>query len=159
MAAALTDPATDPLARMQGIDLPPAIPAWPPAPGWWVLGAALLGLTALLWWRQRRRHALRRAALAELDAIAAAHPAGDDRPLVQALSRLLRRLALARHPRARVAGLQGEAWLAFLDACLGGDGFRRGPGRALASLPYGAPGDLDREALLALVRRWIERCT
>ena len=156
----MAGPLIDPLAGMQGLDLPPAVSPWPPAPGWWALLLLLLLLAFTLGRWRYRRGALRRAALAELAAIEAAHRRRDDgRALARDLSRLLRRLALARHPRGRVAGLQGSAWLDFLDHCLGGHQFRSGPGRVLASLPYGGSAPLDADALLALVRRWIERCT
>lgn len=156
----MAPPLNDPLAQMQGIDLPQAVSPWPVAPGWWALvltGALLLGLFL---WRRFRRRALHRAALAALAEIDTAHQRGmDDRAMAQALSMLLRRLALARHPRREVAGLQGEQWLGFLDRCSGTTGFRSGPGRVLTTLPYGGGDRLDAQALLSLVRQWIEDCT
>lgn len=154
----------DPLAQLRDWHLPDSVQWWPPAPGWWISAAALLAVllwvAGVRWRRHRRRGAAARSALRELDALRAAIKAdGDIRAFVAALSRLLRRFALARFPREQVAGLTGDAWLAFLDATGGGEGFRRGPGRALADLAYGAIRDAasppDPDALADLAEIWI----
>jgi hypothetical protein len=154
----------DPLAQLRDWHLPDPIQWWPPAPGWWisaaVLLAVLLWVAGVRWRRHRRRGAAARSALRELAALReTARTDGDTRAFVAALSRLLRRLALARFPREQVAGLTGDAWLAFLDATGGGEGFRRGPGRALADLAYGATRDGDPppnpDALAELAETWI----
>lgn len=147
------------LAALRPWHLPDPVSWWPPAPGWWLLAAlALAALFALAGWLRRRwyRQAPVRRALRELgalDALAARDPALACRQL----SQLLRRVALARFPRGEVAGLTGEAWLAFLDRH-GGDGqFDRGPGRVLIQAPYRAAAPDDLVPLIALARRWIER--
>ncbi|WP_296805764.1 DUF4381 domain-containing protein [Thiocapsa sp.] len=154
----------DPLAQLRDWHLPDPIQWWPPAPGWWisaaVLLAVLLWVAGVRWRRHRRRGAAARSALRELAALRAAVRAdGDTRAFVAALSRLLRRFALVRFPREQVAGLTGDAWLAFLDATGGGGGFRQGPGRALADLVYGATRDGDPlpnpDALADLAETWI----
>ena len=126
----------------------------------------------MLWRGWRRQGAAGRAALRELATLRAQLPAGlDRRNFAAALSVLLRRLALTRFPRERVAGLSGAAWLAFLDATGGGGAFARGPGLVLAELPYQAPGRdpgrpgtrheagphaaWDAQALADLAERWI----
>ncbi len=154
----------DPLAQLRDWHLPDPIQWWPPAPGWWISAAVLLAVLSWVagvrWRRHRRLGAAARSALRELAALrAAVQTDGDTRAFVAALSRLLRRLALARFPREQVAGLTGDAWLNFLDVTGGGDGFRRGPGRALADLAYGATraGDLppNPDALADLAETWI----
>ncbi len=153
----------DPLAGLRDIHLPPPVSWWPPAPGWWLLAALVVLATAgaLWWWRRRHRAgALRRAALTELGRIHERHrQSGDDQRLVQDLSRLLRRVALSRWPRERVSGLTGRAWLAFLDQVMEDRPFEEGSGRVLAEAPYRPGVQVDAEALVALVRRWIERAT
>jgi uncharacterized protein with von Willebrand factor type A (vWA) domain len=58
---------------------------------------------------------VRRAALAELDALAHAYREQRDLAgLAQGLSSLLRRVALARFPREQVAALHGERWRELL---------------------------------------------
>lgn len=155
----------DPLAGLKDWHLPDPVSWWPPAPGWWVLAGILLVVLLLLgrWWlKRRRRGAPVRAARAELQRLReAADPATDPRDYVAAVSALLRRLALVRYPREEVAGLTGDAWLAFLATTGGGDDFTSGPGRVLVDLPYrgrnGADGDggVDTDALSRLAQRWI----
>ncbi|HSO83152.1 DUF4381 domain-containing protein [Thiocapsa sp.] len=154
----------DPLAQLRDWHLPDPIQWWPPAPGWWisatVLLAVLLWVAGVRWRRHRRRGAAARSALRELAVLReTARADGDTRVFVAALSRLLRRFALARFPREQVAGLTGDAWLSFLDATGGGEGFRRGPGRALADLAYGATGagepPPNPDALVELAETWI----
>lgn len=87
---------------------------WPPAPGWWLLVAAVLvfGVGLALWLRRRAR---RRAAYAQLfdQAIASAVTPTDR---VAAVSQLLRRAARRIDPQAD--RLLGEDWLRFLDGGL-----------------------------------------
>ena len=64
--------------------------------------------------RHRRATAWRRAALAELRALAPALEAGEPGALAR-LQTLLRRVALVTAPRAEVAGLTGADWAEFLD--------------------------------------------
>ncbi len=142
----------EPLANMRPLHLPAPVGWWPPAPGWWLLLALLLLIAGLAWWYYRRT-ALRRAALAELRRLQQGAP--DDTRLTVDLNQLLRRVALARFPRAQVAALSGTDWLQFLDTQV--SGFVDGPGRVLATAPYRADCRLDRAALLGLAAQWIRR--
>ncbi len=100
-----SDPAS--LHNLREIILPPPVPWWPLAPGWWLLFAAIavaalaFAFRLFRWWRV---NAYRRAALREL-AIA-----GD----VTAIAEVLKRTALVAYPRKNVAALSGAAWLAWL---------------------------------------------
>jgi hypothetical protein len=128
---------TDWLKQLAPAHAPPPVGWWPLAPGWWGLGAlVLLALAAALWWYRQPRRRTRRAALAEFKRLESA--AHDDQRLAHALEHLLRRYALARYGREQVAGLGGEAWLAFLVAhggtVLGGE-----PGASLLRAAYGSP--------------------
>ena len=120
----------------------------PQTAGWIIVAALLLVMMALAvvrHVRQRRRNAYRRAALAALE------DAGDDPAQIAVV---LRRCALAAYPRAKVAGLSGEDWLAFLDETLGRSAFSSGPGQHLATAPYRATTPASPE-LAALARDWI----
>lgn len=145
---------------LRDIHLPDPVSWWPPAPGWWLLLALLCaaGLGAWLRRRYRARHELRRQAFSELERIENRFGQRDDeRQALQELSVLLRRVALARYPRAQVASLTGQRWLRFLDGVMGADAFSRGPGRALAEAPYNpAPGVDNVPDLIDLCRRWLE---
>jgi len=157
------------LDDLRDIHLPPEPGLWPPAPGGWLVAAALALLVVVVARRHARRRPLR-AALRELDAIEAAWRSEPDPVrLARGLSQLLRRYALWRYPALGVAGLIGRDWLDFLDEHGGNGGngeFARGVGAVLESLPYrperpaaasddgrGAP---TREPLIALVRRWLQ---
>lgn len=131
-------------------------PASAPAPvsmmpqtfGWVVLALLLLaalagGVFALR--RHRVATAYRRAALGALAGC------GDDPARI---AEVLRRTALAAYPRARVAGLHGAEWLAFLDDSFPGQGFRAGPGQVLATAPY-RPTAAD-PALSRLAADWVK---
>ena len=147
----MDDPAD--LSHLADIVVPPPVPWWPPAPGWWILGAALLAALAISGWsaiRRYRKNAYRRAALAELAAIGTvSSPAS-----AAAVSAILKRVALAAYPRAEVANLTGAAWLAFLDRAASTTDFTRGPAAALAQAAYGAPLS-DGEAVLAAARFFV----
>jgi hypothetical protein len=137
----MSDP-TD-LSNLRDIVVPPAVSFWPPAPGWWVIGAACVvvaGLAAAAAVRHWRRNAYRRAALRALETADASD-----------ISAILKRAALAAFPREQVASLSGTAWLAFLDRT-GGTAFAN---TALLALTYGGSG--DRDAVVAQARHWIGR--
>lgn len=155
------DPSALPL---RDLHLPPPVGWWPPAPGWWLVAGLLLALTLLgawAWWRTAPRRRLRHEALAELDRLLAAHRAAPDgQRLLQGVSALLRRVAIARWGRARVARLSGDRWLAFLDQRAGAPLLASGEARLLAEAPYRPdPPGFDAEALVAACRRWIQAVT
>lgn len=149
---------------LRGLHLPEAIGWWPLAPGWWVLIAVLLIAAVLLvrTWRSHRAYsAARRKALRQLEESRSAYAYhGDPVVLGAEVSELLRRAMLAYAPRAEVAGLTGDAWLAWLDRDLGESRFARGAGRALLDLPYRNPEtaakDADIDGMLAAVRERLQ---
>jgi hypothetical protein len=97
------------LDRLHDIVLPPAVPWWPLAPGWYVLLGLLVLATAWLArrsWKRWRANAYRRAALRELAVL-------QDAP---AIAELLRRTALAVAPRTVIAEKTGSAWTDWLVA-------------------------------------------
>jgi hypothetical protein len=151
------DPAQIPL---RGLQLPDAISWWPLAPGWWVLfGLLALGVGLLLRevLRRRVRSAALRHALRQLERHTAAFAEhGNAVTLGIEVSELLRRAMLAYAPRADVAGLTGEAWLAWLDRDMKEPRFLAGAGRSLLELPYRDPANVDAfadiDGMLAAVR-------
>jgi len=101
------------LDRLNDLVVPPAVPWWPLAPGWYVVLVLLALATAWLSWRlwQRyKRQAYRREALHQLTSL-------QD---VTSIAELLRRTALAVVPRADVASKTGEDWGDWLAAQSGG---------------------------------------
>lgn len=147
---------------LRDLHLPEAVGWWPPAPGWWFLAVLVLaGLVLLLLRhaRRRARGAARRRALRELDALLAEFEANRDAVRFAAgASALLRRAMLAYAPRGEVAGLTGEAWLAWLDRGLEHPQFVAGPGRNLLELPYRRPdADLAAAEVYGLVTAMRQR--
>ena len=147
-----SDPAS--LANLADIVLPPPVPWWPPAPGWYaVLALALLAALglALVLIRRQVANRYRREALAELARMPSAGLAG--------LPELLKRVALCAWPRARVAALTGRDWWRFLDAT-SPQGFPESQGQTLARLAYDPDTPLtEQEAttLHATSRNWIHQ--
>jgi hypothetical protein len=157
-----------PLAPSEGlrdIALPEPVSWMPPAPGWFVLAVLLLALAFQALRRHRARRAAnlyRRQALGELDAIVASlAQKGGRYELAARLPELLKRVALHVEPRASVAALTGDAWLALLDRMYRGNEFRQGAGKILPLLTYASPAVLARvqrveiDALVRLCREWI----
>lgn len=134
----------DPTLALRDIHLPPAPPLWPPAPGWWLLAACIVAavtVVLVLRWRRRRRHAASAARFDAALAQAASPPAA-----VAAMSDLLRRAA--RLHDADADRLQGEDWLARLDAGDPARPFTDGPGRLLLDGAFRP--DIDARAVDAL---------
>ena len=147
------DPSQIPI---RDLHLPEAIGWWPLAPGWWIV-IGLLAIGALFLLRRaliaHRRSFARRYALIMLKQHCDAYARhGSAVELGAQLSELIRRTMLAYAPRAEVAGLTGEAWLAWLDADLDRSHFVSGDGRPLIDWPYRDPGfKVDRSDVGAFV--------
>lgn len=154
-------PATPATLQLRDIHLPGAAPFWPPAPGWWIVAAVVLlaiGWIAVAAWRRRERERARRRLLDALAALQSDFTRERSSEHLARVARLLRRVALSRFPRERVASLSGSAWLRFLDES-GGDGrFANGPGRVLGSAPYqrSVPRDMDIDGFVETVRAWVD---
>lgn len=103
----MNDPATN-LDRLHGLAMPPEVPWWPLAPGWYVVIAIILiaaSMLAFRAWKKWRANAYRREALGALDA-------ASDPP---AIAEILKRTALAIAPRDVIAAKSGTAWLDWLE--------------------------------------------
>lgn len=151
------------LRQMRDVHGPDAVSWWPPALGWWLLAAAILGLMLLglysWWWQRKRARDWRVDARFRLRQLARSMAQNDSRTVVSELSELLRRVAMARFGRSRCAGLSGEAWLTWLsDNDPAGFDWQQ-KGRVLLELPYLPPGsgadNHDLRRLVAAARRWV----
>ncbi|WP_294226711.1 DUF4381 domain-containing protein [uncultured Shimia sp.] len=118
----------------------------PQTAGWLVLLAAVMAVLAWRGWRlwqHYQANAYRRAALKALSA------SGDD-PVV--ISGILKRAAMVAYGRRRVAGLSGQAWVAFLAET----GAAQFDDTALFSAAYQkAPGQSDPQ-LATAAREWVK---
>ena len=143
-------PAPTSLSLLEDIVAPEPVSWWPLALGWWfVIAALVLAIGAAGWLALRRwqSNAYRRAALGELDAL------GDDAAGVPSL---LKRVALARWPRAEVAALAGQPWISFLNESAPGS-FDSQSADDLIAIDYMAidlAADRNRQ-LIQGARHWI----
>ncbi len=140
---------------LRDIHLPDGVSGWPPAPGWWLLLAVLTMVTMAVWAVRRLR--LRKQAMAELQRIEqsfAEH--GDSQRLASECSVLLRRAALSRFPRHEVAGLTGDAWLAFLNQHGKTALFDGETAATLLHAPYEKNFAGNPQALLHACRDWLQ---
>ena len=150
----------DAIVGLQDIHAPPPAPFWPPAPGWWGLGllAAVAAAFALL--RARRfyqRWRRRRWILGQLGKLyAECQQTQDRRAFAAGTSMLLRRVALSRFSPDRVAALQTERWLNFLDDT-GGDGRFRREASEFKTAPYRDDTTLDSTVLYRLAALWLKK--
>ncbi len=151
----------DPLAQLRDIHLPQAIEAWPPAPGWWLLAflAVLTVLLFLYWlWTGWRKNKYRREAIKELDRLLQSYAAhGDAAEYLQDYQRLLKRVALTRYDRQKVAHLTGESWVAFLDKSSNSSEFTMGDGQILIDGNYQASPEVNINNLHSLGQHWIRK--
>jgi len=149
---------------LRDIHLPAPVSAWPPAPGWWLLAASLIGLAVFtVWWRRRRlriRNAPSTLARGELERLRIGwREHGDPQRLIGEVSTWLRRAAMALSTRQRAARLTGNKWRAFLDELAGEAVFDDAAGRLITEAPYrggdDSVGPSDGERLLACCERWL----
>ena len=132
----------------------------------WPLVLVLAAALIIFWLMLRRRTLWRRDVLGDLERIENAAKTGQQKDGWADLAILLKRFAIQRQGRAKVARLSGEAWLQQLDELFGGDHFTNGPGRSLISFPYQISsvigdeqekGSDDLRATIDLIRRHLPR--
>ncbi|WP_456403713.1 DUF4381 domain-containing protein [Thiolapillus sp.] len=121
---------------------------WPPAIGWWLLAAGLLALLVLLWWGVRNLRdyppgTWHRDARNQLIALKKLSRQLSPEQSLRELSELLRRIAVTRLGREQAAGLNAEAWLAWLQQQDPEQFSWREKARILITVPYAPPGHSD----------------
>lgn len=143
---------------LRDIHLPNSIGWWPLGLGWWLLAITLVGLAAAIiayWVRWRRQRPLR-LALTNLDEARLLLQEGRLHDALQLASQTLRRAAITLSGNG-VAGLTGQAWLAWLDSRWQRQEFSQGAGELISSAPYCSPGGVTHEQAsdaLELARAW-----
>jgi len=158
----------DALSQLADIHLPQQPGYWPPAPGWWLLAAALLALAFYGAWRAQQRWRLQRryqGAISELQKcrLQMLAAAGNGEPDMQSrlsyvndVNSVLRRVALLHFPAHQVAGLSGRAWTDFValhdkNALMTPD-----LANALAEGRFAPRCDVDINALHTMAQNWIK---
>jgi hypothetical protein len=148
------------LAQLKDIHMPASIGWWPLAPGWYLLGLLIIlivlsvFLGGLRYYHQNRA---KRQALSVLERYQKDYLNHANSQLTAArLSELLKRVALVYYPRTRVASLQGQAWVDFLNATASHCDFTV-VREHLINTPYQPPKSCDLTALFDLVKLWIKQ--
>lgn len=150
----------DLLSQLKDIHGAPAVPWWPPAPGWWVLALVLL---AILVWLGRRVLALyrvrqrRKKMLAWVDHLNEnIDPARDPQGYLSTLNRIFKLVALRAFPGEQCAALAGQDWVDFLIGKM-----KKGQSseslNVLASGPYDPSPQFDPVRMSELTRFWIRQ--
>jgi hypothetical protein len=147
---------------LKDIHLPAnGVSLWPLAPVWWlVILLLLLGVIALVWsvWKRAAKPNYQKNDIA-LQALADLQTQYNQQPLelLREVSVLMRRIALTRFGRHRIAGLTGQTWLEFLDKTSGQSAFQQHYAAYVTANPYQAKADLsDLQGFLQAVRHWIQ---
>ena len=159
------------LADLEPLIAPPAVDAWPPAPGWWFLAALLLTLVLVFRlrpWRRRQPIEVdttdsalepqRQMALDELAQLRKPYGGEPANQWLQQLNALLKRLCRSRYPDDNPHTLSGRAWLAFLDSRCPAAGLTRW--MVLVEGVYRAECRLDDKAIQGLeqaVQIWVRK--
>ena len=157
-----TNQSLDPLSGLRDISLPPEPAHWDLASGWVALLIFLISLFfyfAYLGIRHWRSNRYRREALAELESITdLGKKPGNDQLYLKEIQELLKRVALTKFSREKVARLNQLEWTRFLDRSSNSDRFSEPEAEALIDGTYrkemDIPLDIDYISRLALF--WIK---
>ncbi|MEN8189202.1 MAG: DUF4381 domain-containing protein [Thermodesulfobacteriota bacterium] len=157
----MADPAS--LQNLHDIVIPPPVPWWPPAPGWYGLFFCLLlaaGWLIAKGYRTYRANGYRREALNILDNLELEHQHNGPTVLPR-LAQLIKRTAIGAYGRPRVASLSGDRWLRFLDRTGNTTIFTAGDGQLLIDCSTQSPARLEElspkqvSGLFRAVRGWM----
>ncbi len=165
--APATAPASNPLDQLKDIQLPEAVSAWPPAPGWpilFIVLSLLLGWLVIRMVRNRRYNEYRTAAKKELLAAFSRYKKDNDSlAYLKVCNALLRRTALHHYPdlRGTIAPLVGKQWFEFLDGCCSANVFLGKMEESLYNAHYrkddASLSDTETKSLHKSALHWIER--
>ena len=146
----------DLLQQLRDIHLPADPTWWPPAPGWWLLALACLGL--IVWAGLKLLAAYRRRKPLKLarsyyDQVYAAFGRGEiDGPdYLQQTNELLKRLYIHGVGDDDARSANDERWLSYLDEQAGSNQFTAGPGAQLGNQRFCPRPEADPDALHPLV--------
>lgn len=126
--------------------------------GWWLLLVLILALTtlavaSLIARRQKRLYRLQGQALLEL-----LEPSNDV-SYAKSVNQLLKRVAMHKFGRTRVAPLYGNAWVDFLDSHRGKTAFEPELKILLSQGLYTDRAKIDGQQLQRFARLWIRQHT
>lgn len=144
------------LSGLKDIHLPPVPSAFPPNENVWYILAGVIVFAVLIRvaLKYRRKLTAKAYTFAEIDRIT---KQGDAYDKITALLGLLRRMALMKFPKERVAVLHGTQWSAFLKDTLKSKTLDARAAYLIEQAAYLPPDQLkntDVAPLAAVVRQW-----
>lgn len=153
-------PQAQELAQLHDIHLPEPIGWWPLAPGWYLLALLVIAMlvTAIIFAvRYYKNGRAKRQALRLLETYRRQYQQDRNSQLNAArVSELLKRVALVYFPRSKVASLQGDAWILFLNNTAKGLNFES-VRTELLEAPYQPAISQNLNLLFQMTRSWINQ--
>jgi len=148
------------LAQLKDIHLPDPISWWPLAPGWYGLMVLSLFLISGLVYFFHKKAVYSRPKKQALQLLATYKQTYEQERNSQltssCVSELLKRVALVYYPREQVAGLQGAAWLEFLNGTSKGIDFNSVASMLLES-PFKTAETIQLHPLIIKAEFWIKQ--
>ena len=145
------------LAKLRDVHLPPPLDWWPLAPGWYVVATFVLISVIILSIVVRRHYVHGRSKRQALRLLTLYQQQDANSQISCArISELLKRVALMYYPRKQVAGLQGEAWLTFLNNTAKGVDFNAVKTQLLER-PFQPPQSDNLQPLFKCAGMWIKK--
>jgi ABC-type uncharacterized transport system YnjBCD permease subunit len=150
----------DLLSQLRDIHAAPAVPWWPPAPGWWLLAlvVAICLFYVLRYAVRRLRSRQRRLALIRyVDHVEnSVDPLTAPQEFLSSLNRIFKIVALRAFPDSHCAYLQGEEWVQFVQSKLKAADTANEL-EALAQGPYQMAAVFDAQRLVSTARKWVRQ--
>ncbi|WP_440993708.1 DUF4381 domain-containing protein [Cysteiniphilum litorale] len=153
--------ATDVLAGLKDIHLPPAVSIWPLAVGWYILAVIVLVVIALMIWflaKKIKTHRHKQAIINIFDQTIQATQSEKPQALISEVSIFLKRVIMQELKVDNAHLYFGEDWLKFLDQQLKTDDFSQGDGRLLLDGYRLKEVSIDeQQALITLTKKWLRK--
>jgi len=147
-------------SQLRDIHVAPAVPWWPPAPGWWVLALLLLGVLVWLVRRVLARYRVRqrrKQMLGWVDHLnVTIDPRREPQAYLSTLNRIFKVVALRAFPGQHCAAMAGQDWADFLATEMKNSQSKDSL-KVLASGPYDPAPQFDPEIMSTLTRHWIRQ--
>ncbi|WP_440616130.1 DUF4381 domain-containing protein [Cysteiniphilum sp. 6C5] len=153
--------ATDVLAGLKDIHLPPAVSIWPLAMGWYIVAVIVLFVIVLMIWllvKKIKGYRHKQAIIRMFDKTIQTAQTENPQALISEVSIFLKQVAMQKLKVDNVHLHFGENWLKFLDQQLKTDDFSQGDGRLLLdSYTSKEVGADEHQALIALSKKWLRK--
>lgn len=153
--------ATDVLAGLKDIHLPPAVSIWPLAVGWYIVAAIVLVVTVLVIWlvtKKIKAYRHKQAIIKMFDKTIKTVQIEKPQALISEISIFLKQVTMQELEVDNAHLYFGESWLKFLDQQLKTDDFSQGDGRLLLDSYKSKQVSADeQQALIALSKKWLRK--